>query len=219
MTNILFDCPNANDFKDELCEYIRPGMRVAVIALSYYDDTVYDNESFLKIYGNGGVCYCETVTELGSFGINEDDISFINYFDDTKASAEEKIKRADLIYFTGGLPDKMMERIQNMGIEDAIRSHTGTVMGYSAGAVIQLLEYHLSPDGDYPKFGYYKGLGLLDSFHIEVHYEHRDTQDASIKRVLRERNKPVYVTHTRMGGIVVSDGVIKMIGKVDLELP
>ena len=219
MTNILFDCPNEGDFYEELKEYIPADGRVCVVALSYYDDAVYDAESWGRIHGPGGGIYEETVASFAVYGIPRESISFINYFADTKKEAEAKIAAADILYFPGGLPDRMMDRIGDMGIASALRAHRGLVMGYSAGAVIQLDSYHLSPDADYPAFGYYRGLGYLSGFALEVHYEGRATQDASIARVQRERGLPVYVSHTGKGGIVVKDGKIRTVGQVDIYQP
>jgi hypothetical protein len=89
-------------------------------------------------------------------------------------------------------------------------------MVYSAGAVIQLNEYHLYPDADYEDYGYYRGLGYVDSLYLEVHYEYKSEQDESVRRCLGERNLPIYVTHTRGGGVVVDNGRILPIGKVDI---
>lgn len=219
MTNILFDCPNEGDFYEDLKDYIPRGARVCVVALSYYDDAVYDAASWARVHGAGGGIYEETVTAFAAYGIPSENISFIDYFTDKKESAEEKIAAADILYFPGGLPDRMMERIEEMGIAPALRAHNGLVMGYSAGAVIQLDRYHLSPDADYPAFGYYRGLGYLSGFAIEVHYEGRPSQDASIARVLAEQKIPVYVTHTGKGGIIVTSEGMCRIGKVDLHLP
>lgn len=219
MIHILFDCPNTQDFLPELSPYLKPGMKVCVIPFSFYDDYVYDAESFDKVYGKGGRCYIETTEGLVPFGIREEDIRFINYFTDTKETAKEAVRLSDVLYFTGGLPDRMMDRIKEFELEKPILSHTGVVMGYSAGAVIQLGEYHLSPDGDYPEFGYYEGLPFLDGFHLEVHYEFRPTQDDAIKRVLAERKKPVYVTHTHEGGVIVENGNIITVGRVDVHYP
>lgn len=217
MVNILFDCPNLDDFKEELREYFSEGSRVAVVALSFYDDYVYDAVSWEKVYGRGiGSCYFETVDALAAFGVREENVTFINYFTDTHESALEKIKNANVVYFTGGLPDRMMDRILQLDLFGALRDFDGVVVGYSAGAVIQLAEYHLYPDGDYEDFGYYGGLGYLDNFYLEVHYEFKPEQDESVRRVLMERDLPVYVTHTRGGGVVVDNGKIKVIGKVDL---
>ena len=87
-------------------------------------------------------------------------------------------------------------------------------MGYSAGAVIQLSEYHLSPDDDYPEFKFYNGIPYLKDFYLEVHYEGTEAQQDSIKRVIEERNKTVYATAVRAGGILVDNGKIKLLGDV-----
>ena len=81
MINILFDCPNINDFYDDLKGYFNENTRVCVIAFSYYDDYVYDKESWESVYGkNLGNCYFETVDSFKPFGVPEENISFVNYF-------------------------------------------------------------------------------------------------------------------------------------------
>ena len=218
MINILFDCPNIDDFYDDLKQYFNEKTRVCVIAFSYYDDWVYDAESWEKVYGRGvGNCYFETIDSFKPFGVKEENISFVNYFTDTEESAKEKIKSANVLYFTGGLPDRMMDRIKDFNLEESILSHDGIIMGYSAGAVIQLQEYHLYPDGDYTDFGYYKGLPMLSDFYLEVHYRGLDIQDESVKKCLSERNKKIYVTHDHGGGIVVENGEIHIVGRVDVH--
>ena len=115
MVNILFDCPNIDDFYDELKEYFSPETKVAVVAFSFYDDEVFDAPSWERVFGKGvGRMYFETVDSFRPFGVREENISFINYFSDTRESAREKILRSDTVYFTGGLPDRMMDRIFDM---------------------------------------------------------------------------------------------------------
>jgi hypothetical protein len=217
MVNILFDCPNADDFKEELSPYFSENSRVTVVALSFYDDYVFDEKSWEKVYGkNVGEGYFEVASALKEFGVDEKNVKYINYFTDSRESATEKIKWANTLYFTGGLPDRMMERIIEMGILPALSCFDGVVFGYSAGAVIQLREYHLYPDGDYKDYGYYEGLSYVDSLLLEVHYEYKSEQDESVRRVLSERTLPVYVTHTMGGGVVVDGDNITVIGRVDL---
>ena len=108
----------------------------------------------------------------------------------------------------------MLDRIKEFNLYDSLMKHDGIVMGYSAGAVIQLSEYHLSPDEDYSEFQYYNGLPYLNDFYIEVHYEGTDIQNESIQRVIAERGKPVYATALGAGAIVVDNGNIKLIGNV-----
>lgn len=217
MVNILFDCPNIDDFYYDLNKYFSSTMRVAVVAFSFYDDYVYDKESWNLVYGkNIGNGYFEVTDAFAKFGIKEENITFINYFTHTSNQAKQIIKNADVVYFTGGLPDRMMDRIYDFDLYDTLSEFDGIVVGYSAGAVIQLSEYHLTPDADYSEFGYFRGLPYLDSFYLEVHYEHKDIQNQSIKKVLLEKNKPIYVTHTRKGGIVVDNEGVKILGKVDV---
>ena len=216
MINILFDCPNIDDFYDDLKHLFNENTRVCVLALSYYDDYVYDLETWERVYGKDrGNCYYETVDSFAPFGVKAENIDFVNYFTDTKESATEKIKNADVLYFTGGLPDRMMDRIADLDLQEAIMQHDGIVMGYSAGAVIQLEEYHLYPDGDYADFGYYRGLPMLKDFYLEVHYRGLAIQDESVKKCLRERGKRVYDTHDHGGGLLIEKGKIKLIGRVD----
>ena len=217
MINILLEGYNITEpyLYDELKQIIKSEHRVAVIALSFRDARVKSLSDWNLLYGKGnGRFYGGIVGGLAEYGITEDSISFINYFSDTKESAKKKISDADIIYFLGGLPDRMMGRIEELDLREALMKHEGIVMGYSAGAVIQLEEYHLSPDHDYPEFGYYPGLPYLKDFYLEVHYEGTEAQNNAIARVLSERKKTVYATSLMSGAIIVDNGNIKLLGDV-----
>lgn len=110
----------------------------------------------------------------------------------------------------------MTERSHEMQNYDSILHHEGIILGYGAGAVIQLREYHLSPDKDYPEFAYYSGLPFIDDFYLAVHYEGTPELKAAIKRLLREKHKPVYAAHFMDGAIIVNNGIVKSIGKVSI---
>lgn len=177
-----------------LKKYILPSHSVAVVAFSFRDTcrSTSDCDSLYSM--ENGVYYDGITRSFAFYGISKDKICFVNYFKDTKESAAEKISKADIIYFPDGLPGRMMDRIKEFALVDILMHHNEIVMGYSAGAVIQLAEYHLSPDNDYPAFGYYEGLPYLKDFYLEVHYEGTREQDESIRRVICERGKPVYAT-------------------------
>ena len=106
------------------------------------------------------------------------------------------------------------ERINELGLYDILAQFDGVVMGNSAGALVQLSNYHVSPDRDYPEFGYYQGLPYLNEFYLEVHFEGTPIQCNSIKRVIQEKGKKVYATHVMAGAIVVDNGKVKLIGNV-----
>lgn len=200
---------------NELKNYIKPEHKVAVIAFSFRDDKVKSLDDWKNLYSKeNGLYYNGIVSGFTAYGISESNIIFLNYFTDTKCSAKEKIENADIIYFTGGLPDRMMERIREFDLVDTLMKHKGVVMGYSAGAVIQLAEYHLSPDEKYEEFGYYQGLPYLNDFFLEVHYDNSEVQNEAIKKVLTEKHKTVYATEAFSGAIVVDNGNVKLLGKV-----
>lgn len=217
MTNILLEGYDikAGWLYNELKNYIKPHHSVAVVAFSFRDNRVQSPADWNLLYGKeNGIYYDGIVGGFSSYGICEDNITFVNYFADSKESAAQKIADADIIYFLGGLPDRMMERINEFELYPALMKHDGIVMGYSAGAVIQLAEYHLSPDDDYPEFQYFEGLPYLNDFYIQVHYENTEVQNESIRRVVAERGKTVYATAWQAGAILVDNGTIQLIGDV-----
>lgn len=217
MINILLEGYDidADWLCDELKKYIKPTYSVAVVAFSFRDNRVRSIADWNSLYSKESGKYYSGITGgFAAYGIPESNITFVNYFEDTKETAAKKIAKADIIYFTGGLPDRMMDRIKEFDLYDILMDHDGIFMGYSAGAVIQLSEYHLSPDDDYHEFQYYKGLPYLNDFYLEVHYEGTEAQDDSIRRVIIERGKPVYATVSGAGAILVDNGSMKLIGNV-----
>ena len=155
-----------------LKKYIKPNSRVAVVALSFKENRVRNLEDWDALYSKeNGKYYGSIAGGLLSYGIQVENISFLNWFKDTKETAARTVEMADIVYFLGGLPDRMMERIRALELYDVLLAHDGIAMGYSAGALVQLAEYHLSPDTDYPRFTYQKGIPYLHGFYLEVHYE------------------------------------------------
>lgn len=217
MTNILLEGYDIDAawLYDELKNYIKPTHSVAVIAFSFRDNRVKSLADWNLLYSKeNGKFYGGITRGFVSYGIPECNITFVNYFADSKESAALKIANADIVYFLGGLPDRMMDRIKEFELYDVLMKHDGIVMGYSAGAVIQLAEYHLSPDSDYSEFQYYEGLPYLEDFYMEVHYEGTEIQNTSIRRVVAERGKTVYATAPNAGAIIVDNGNINLIGDV-----
>lgn len=218
MVNILLEGYDidASWLRGDLRPYIRPSDRVAVVAFSFRDNRVKTAGDWDRLYGReNGMYYGGITGGFAAYGIQESQITFLDYFRDTKESAGEKVERADILYFLGGLPDRMLDRIEEFSLTDALLRHGGVVMGYSAGAVIQLGEYHLSPDEDYPEFAYYRGLPYLEGFYLEVHYEGTEVQKDAVRRVLAERGKPVYATALGAGALLVEGGKVRALGKVE----
>lgn len=225
MVNILLDGIDldAPYLVEALRGYIRPEHRIVYVAFSFRDAKVRSLEDWDRLYNPEQGIYYDSITDsFAAFGIPKEHMTFVNYYSDTPETAAEKIRSADIVYFPGGLPDRMMDRIREFRLEEILRQHQGVIMGFSAGALIQLGEYHLSPDHDYPEFCYHKGLPYLNDFYLEVHYDGSEVQKQAILQVLRERKKVVYATAFNSGAIIVEEGNIKPLGDVqrfDPEMP
>ena len=203
----------------DLQAYLHPRDRVLVIPFAFRDSRVPDLPAWKQLYQRGtGRLWRGIVDSLGAYGMAEGRIECLNFFTETNASAREKVRAADILYFPGGLPDRMYERLSAFDLLEPLAAHQGVVMGYSAGAVIQLAEYHLTPDDDYPTFGYYPGIPYLHDFFVEVHYTGDAAQRSSIAKVLAERQKTVYAMH-ETGAIVADNGTVKLLGDVEIFSP
>lgn len=222
MVHILlegFDCAEPW-LHAQLQPYFYPGQKVAIVAFSFRDSRVKCAQDWDALYHpRHGQYYAGMTRPLLAYGLREEDIRWINYFTDSKEKAARIISEADIVYFPRGLPDRMMERIDEFDLRDALLRHRGIVMGYSAGAVIQMARYHLSPDEDYPDFSYYEGLPWLRGFYLEVHYEGTPDQDRAIARVLRETGQPVYATALGKGALLIDNGQMRLLGDVKVFTP
>ena len=218
MTNILinentFDAPWCfNQFKT----HIKETHKVAVIPFTFRDEKVYSTETWEYYYNkeNGG--YCVVIeSAFQSYGILSENIEWVNYFIDSPQSAADKINGADVIYLCGGLPDKCMERLIEFKLTGVIQNYSGVMLGVSAGAMVQLNRFHITPDKDYAEFVYNSGLGLINGFDIEVHFDNSEVQRKSIQRIINETGTNVYAIGEE-GAVMVQDGVITTLGDVTL---
>src|SRR5690606_33692111 len=126
------------------------------------------------------------------YGIKEENISWILYDKDTKETAKKKIEAADIIFLPGGAPDLFIERLKQYDLIEFLRNQDKIFMGPSAGTMIQLNWFHISPDPDYKKFMMWDGLGLIKDFGVEVHYNRRRQQKKAIRRVSHMDERPIY---------------------------
>ncbi len=187
--------------------YIHENDQVLIVALSHFTKHIDNEVSYKNYYEKGGEYYQKMIDSFAPYGIKESQIKWIHYFKDNQKSAIQKIKDADIIYLPGGSPDLMMLRIEAFGIKDALESHQGLMIGSSAGAMIQMASYHISPDEDYPSFRYEKGLDLLKGFSVEVHYRRRKKQKAALRKVNRAFHEEIYAIPDDGAMIVTNEGI------------
>lgn len=141
------------------------------------------------------------------YGIPLSQIEWVNYYTVDRAALAEKIARSDVLYFCGGEPELLYQRLELLKLMEPLRCFDGIVMGDSAGAVIQLERYRQQ-----------KGLGYLQGFDLEVHFTGEEAQKETIQRVLHAHGRPVYALYPN-GALVVENGWIHSIGEVVCVLP
>jgi peptidase E len=172
--------------------YIKSTDKVAVLAFSFFPKDYPSQESYDMDYEKGGEYYEKIVTSFIPYGILEHQISFIHYDKDNHDSAIQKLKASDIIYFPGGAPDLMMERIRAFDLVNTLESHDKVFIGSSAGAMIQVKHYHIAKDFDYSRFSYEEGLNLISNLSIEVHYRRKKVQKRATKKVWRAYRHDIY---------------------------
>jgi hypothetical protein len=160
---------------DSLSEFIRPNMKVATVPFSHSNKKMPTVEEYNKYCNKGGIYYQLIEEQFCKLGILSDNINVIHYYWDAHKTMIDKIHDSDILFLTGGLPDKAVDRIIAKELYREIKKFNGIIMGASAGALMQLNEYFCTPDKDYDYFDFYKGLGLIDDdIYVEVHYEGAD---------------------------------------------
>lgn len=193
--------------KEILKEYITPNKKIAVIAFSFFEYD-YSQHNYLKSYSKEfGMWYDHIVNPLLSYGIKEKNISFVLYQKDTKEEAIKKIDEADIIFLPGGAPDLFIKRLEEYDLVTYLKKQNKIFMGPSAGSMIQFNWFHISKDRDYHKFGIYDGLGLIEDFGIEVHFNKRKQQKKGLRRVSHYHDRIVY-TILETGIMIIEDGKI-----------
>ena len=213
MVNILFSLYNFHEkwAKDTIEKYINNNDKVLVIPFSFGKKISNDMDWQSAYSKDNGKYYKSIVLPFCSYGITEENIKWINYFKDTKENVKDKVRNSDIIFFTGGLPDKMMRRLKEFDLINEIENFAGIIIGSSAGAMIQIAEYHFTPDEDDDIFSYNKGLNLIKDFDIEVHYKETEIQKNYINKVLNEKTDTVYAIKDT-GGIIVDNNEITLLG-------
>lgn len=194
---------------------IQPEDEVCVLAFSFFDDTK-NLADWNKQYQKGqGIWYRANTDVFFWYGLKEKQVHWVNYFTDDINTMKDAIRNSNILLLTGGAPDLMMKRIKEKKLKKVLKEYEGLVIGYSAGAMIQLDDYHITPDEDYPRFDWQKGIGWLNDFDVEVHYAHSRIQKEGMNRAYAKDQKPIYAIEEQGGMIVSPDGSKSFFGKVE----
>lgn len=199
--------------RPHLEKYLKNLPHVLILPLAFREKEVWDNETWLKLYGKGGEKYPNILRPFEEYGYREGDIDWLDPFENR--NFQEQIAQADMLFFTGGMPEKAIARLRSLGLENMVKNFDGIVAGASAGAMLQLDRYHITPDDDYDAFEMCRGLGLVGGLDLEVHYTATDLQDRCAMQAHLLHKLPVYKMQHE-GGVLIDNGKVTPLGKVEI---
>jgi hypothetical protein len=219
MTNILL---SKHDISKRWCvkelkQYIQKDSKVVIVAFSFRESEISNEREWDRFYGAKGYLSTAIEKSFKPYGVPRENIEYINYFRDTPATAVRKLQNADIVYFPGGMqsrrgePDGIMQRAIEFEIFNAIESHRGVVIGFGAGAQVQLANYHILKKGK--RMSPSLGFRFAEGFDVMPNYTNNEAQNYFIKRVVTETGAPVYAIGEE-GAIIVNNGSMSVIGDV-----
>ncbi len=129
-----------------------------------------------------------------SLGANA--IEFIDYSAALRDIAR-KVENSDLIYFTGGVPSILVERLRKKGLENLFRHFRGVVVGRRAGALAMCRSFIIT-ERKSKKVTIGEGLGFAD-FRAKVHYDPSKDED------LKSLSKDCSIVAIPYGSALVQD--------------
>lgn len=201
--------------QDTLKNYINKNDKVVIVPFSFDEDKISNTSEMKSVYNKESVDYREVVEPFLEYDIDENNIIWLNYFEDTDEEIKRKFESSNIVFFTGGFTDKAIERVVEKGLLNYINK-CRVVIGASAGALMQLVNYFIVPNEDVSELLYFKGLGLINSdFYIVVHYEDTEIHNSSIKIALKEQTDTIYAIGDR-GGIVIDGENLLTFGDVTI---
>lgn len=166
----LFSNNNFDKYaKEELESIFTPETRVLCFSGSDIRWQTDNRKELLQ----GGKYYEEQYAPFKNLGINKDYFYIAHPSDDVDI-IRAKFKYADVIFLAGGHMESLEILLKEFDLWNLIKIVDKHIIGVSAGALIQLDKYNITPyiDADYNYYDTCTGLGLLKDVRLIVHYRH-----------------------------------------------
>lgn len=176
-------------------EYITDDFKVVVISWAFPSELNYDlfeNEWFKY----DSVRYHKYIDSLINLGIKLENINVLNCYDKKNYHTfKDILKNSDMIVLCGGNPEMLYSKVvQETELLYDIKYYKGIILGFSAGADLQLKRYFITAKNNYYKyFAFYDGFGVLDDpFYLDVHSINNKFYLDKLQKVANDRRKKVY---------------------------
>ena len=216
MTSVILNGSSFHeDWGGSALQYLLPPeSRVLIIPLSANDEWGSDARLWEEQFRKGRRQYEALVRPFRAYGIKDAQIQWINYYEDDQNSALDKIRDADVLYLVGSNPSWMMQRLEDLGIVETVRSFRGTVMSAGTGSLLQLSGFRIAEDDYYER----EGLGLITQFSLLPDYRQTERDLYALIRMLEDEEKPVVVLPAR-SGVIYDHGHFEALGEAMLLRP
>ena len=166
----LFSNNNFNKYaKEELENIFTPETRVLCFSGANIRWQIDNKKELLQ----GGRYYEEQYAPFKDLGTNRDYFYIVHPSDEVDI-IRAKFKYADVIFLAGGHMESLEILLKLFNLWNLIKIVDKHIIGVSAGALIQLDKYNITPyiDPDYDYYDTCTGLGLLKDVRLIVHYRH-----------------------------------------------
>ena len=155
----------------------------------------------------GGKYYKEQYEPFKDFSVTEDHFYIVHPKDD-KETIKSRFTYCDVIFLAGGHMCVLEQLLNNFGLWKLIKMCDKHIIGVSAGALLQLDKYDITPyiDKDYDYYEECYGLGLIKNLRLIVHYhddydKHQEILDYLTDKIVDE----MYDTNKDIMLIALSD--------------
>ena len=210
-----------NLVQDRLKKIIKSNFKAVIIAWAF--PTELDYEKFANEFFNERR-QKKYVGSLINLGVNPKNIMVLNCYDKNNlANFKTYIDESDILVLTGGNPEMLYSKVvQETELLYNIKHYKGIIIGFSAGADLQLKRYFITAKNNYYKyFAFYDGFGVLDDpFYLDVHSIRNKLYFDNLQNVANEKNKNVYAIFD--DGAIIYNRLTKEIefyGQVEKFIP
>ncbi len=206
MLNILV---NKTDFdqswaRETMKDVLYCGVKVVVLPFAHNEGWAMDVCVYEDTFMKDSLFQEDLKRPFLAYGVKDEDICILNTFCETYESCKKKIDDSDVVFIVGSDANDVMDGILDLGIEDVLRGYEGTMIGASAGAVVQMDRF-MSEDG------YREGLGIVSGIDLDVHYEENEFHLKRIIDSLETAYDQILIVKDK-GGILVSGVQVEFIG-------
>ena len=177
---------SSNDFsiaENEFKKVLNENTKVLCFSGADYNWQINNPKELLQ----GGNYYNEQYKPFERFNVYKDHFYIVHPNDDAK-TIKSRFKYADVIFLAGGHMESLEILLKQFNLWNIIKISDKNVIGISAGALMQLEKYDITPyiDDDYDYYDTCKGLGLVKDLRLIVHYNNERKEHQEILQYLTD---------------------------------